>query len=81
MRMASTIAINAQLLPGIGTGGVESVITALVASLGKLTDGEEEYVIIGHWAEGEWLRPYLGPNQRLVLGPRPENLRKGFAGP
>lgn len=65
------IAINAQFLPGGGAGGVESVLIGLVHALGQLNDGPEEYFIIGPWQNPGWMKPYLGPNQRIVSGPEP----------
>ncbi|MFW6126037.1 MAG: glycosyltransferase family 4 protein [Chloroflexota bacterium] len=65
------VAINAQILPGRGSGGVESVVAGLVRALGRLEDGTEEYVIIGPWQDPGWLRTYVGPNERIVSGPRP----------
>ena len=64
------IAINAQLRPGGIVGGVEQFLMGLVHSLGQLNDGPEEYIIISHWQEPNWLEPYLGPNQRIIPGPR-----------
>ena len=64
------IAIDAQLMPNRGSGGAESVLLGLVSALGQL-DAPEEYIIIGHWQESDWLKPYLGPNQRIVRGPQP----------
>jgi len=63
------IAINAQILPGSGTGGIETVLRIL-ASLGQL-DGDEEYVFIGHWAEADWLKPFLSERQTIVRAPQP----------
>lgn len=65
------IAINAQVLPNSGSGGVESVLIGLIHALGQLDDGPEEYVIIGPWQNAEWLKPYIGPNQRIVWNPKP----------
>ncbi len=65
------IAINAQLLPGQGAGGTESALIGLVHSLGQLDDGSEEYMIIGPWEQPDWLAPYLGRNQQIVVGPKP----------
>lgn len=65
------IAINAQILPGSGAGGVESVLVGLVHALGELRDGTEEYVVIGPWKNPDWLKPYIGPNQRIISGPKP----------
>ncbi|MDR7417463.1 MAG: glycosyltransferase family 1 protein [Armatimonadota bacterium] len=64
------VAINAQVHPDSGIGGVISALIGLTSALGAL-DGPEEYVIIGPWQAPDWLRPYLGPNQRIVAGPRP----------
>jgi glycosyltransferase involved in cell wall biosynthesis len=75
------IAINAQLMPNGGAGGVESVLIGLVSALGRLDDGPEEYVIIGPWQEPDWLKPYLGPNQRIVRGPQPPDLVEWKPGP
>src|SRR5215510_4477815 len=62
------VAINAQVFPGQGPGGIESALIGLIHSLGCL-DGPEKFVIIGHWKESDWLRPYLGKNQSVVLAP------------
>ena len=70
------IAINAQLMPNSGAGGVESVVIGLVSALGKLDDGSEEYVIIGPYQEPEWLSSYLGPNQIIVRGPKLQDVPK-----
>lgn len=64
------IAINAQLDHQGYWGGVEQFLIGLVYGLGQLTDGDEEYLIVGHWREADWLKPYLGPNQRLIQAPR-----------
>src|SRR5262245_28024395 len=64
------VAINAQVFPGQGPGGIESALIGLIRSLGCL-DGPEKFAIIGHWKESDWLRPYLGKNQSIVLAPGP----------
>jgi glycosyltransferase involved in cell wall biosynthesis len=69
------IAINAQLQPKMGPGGVESVLIGLLNALGSLTDGNEEYVVIGPIDDPEWLRPYLGPNQILYQWSRVSSAR------
>jgi len=63
------IAINAQIISGGESGGVEQVIIGLVHALGKLGDGEEEYILVTHPQDPEWLKPYIGKNMRIV--PRP----------
>lgn len=69
MKEPIRIAINAQIPPNKG-GGFERALVGLIAALGRLHDGPEEYIIIGPWQEPEWLEPYLGPNQRIVRGQR-----------
>ncbi len=64
------VAINAQLEPGRGSGGVESALIGLIHALGRL-DGPEEYVVIGPWPNPDWLRLFMGRNQTLVTGPPP----------
>jgi glycosyltransferase involved in cell wall biosynthesis len=65
------VAIDAQLLPGGISGGVEQFVMGLVHALGRLRDGPEEYIIIGPWQDPGWLHPHLGESQRIVSGPRP----------
>lgn len=69
------IAINAQILPNRGGGGVKSVLIGLIRALGQINDGPEDYIIIGPWQEPDWLQPYLGSNQRIVRGPQPSQER------
>jgi glycosyltransferase involved in cell wall biosynthesis len=72
------IAIDAQRMPNSGAGGVESALIGLVSALGKLEDGAEEYVIIGPWADADWLKPYMGSNQHLVRGIKPADGQRPF---
>lgn len=75
------IAINAQIVPGSGYGGVETYVAALIHALGKLDDGNEEYQIIVHPKAQDWLSDHLGKNQFTFCGPTPLRyaLRKGNA--
>jgi glycosyltransferase involved in cell wall biosynthesis len=72
------IAINAQIRPGSGYGGVETYLAALIHALGKLDDGNEEYRIIVHPKAQDWLSDHLGKNQRTYCGKTP--LRYSFRG-
>ncbi|MBN1866969.1 glycosyltransferase [Candidatus Sumerlaeota bacterium] len=65
------IALCAELGPDTNYGGVESVLVGLISALGKLTDGPEEYVITTPAKAPDWLRNYVGPNQRMVSRPTP----------
>ena len=67
--MSLRIAINAQLNPTAGAGGIQTVLVGLVHALGQL-DGPEQYVLIAPWEEPDWLKPYLGNNQSIVRGPK-----------
>lgn len=75
------IAVNAQIVPGSGYGGVETYVAALIHALGKLDDGNEEYRIIVHPKAQHWLDDHLGDNQRVYCGPTPLRyaFRKGNA--
>ena len=72
------IAINTQIFSEKGVGGIETVLVGLVHALGRL-DGPEEYVLIGPWENPEWLKPYIGPNQKMVRGPRLEFAKRAVA--
>ena len=63
------VAINAQLEPEGGSGGVVTVLRALAALAGL--DGPEEYVFVGPHDSQEWLRSILPPGQTVVPGPGP----------
>jgi glycosyltransferase involved in cell wall biosynthesis len=64
------VAINAQLKPDGGSGGVVTVLRAL-AALASLEDGPEEYVFVGPHDSTEWLRSILPPGTTVVRGPSP----------
>jgi glycosyltransferase involved in cell wall biosynthesis len=72
------IGVNAQIPLGSGTGGIETVLRALT-SPGRLGDGDEEYVFIGHWSDPDWLKPFLGERQTIVSAPRPREENKSSA--
>jgi len=68
------VAINAQLKPDGGSGGVVTVLRAL-AALAFLDDGPEEYVFVAHHDSTDWLRSILPAGQTVVPGPAPAELR------
>ena len=70
---AARIAINGQLASDKRYGGVQQVLVGLVNALGQLEGDTEEYVIIGPYAELDWLEPHIGRNQRLISGPKLTN--------
>lgn len=70
MKERLRVAINAQLKPDGGSGGVVTVLRAL-AALAHLEDGPEEYVFVGPHDSTEWLRSILPPRQTVVSGPVP----------
>ena len=70
MKERLRVAINAQLKPDGGAGGVVTVLRAL-AALASLEDGPEEYLFVGPHDEPEWLRSILPPRRTIVRGPAP----------
>ncbi|MET0650089.1 MAG: glycosyltransferase family 1 protein [Pyrinomonadaceae bacterium] len=70
MKERLKVAINAQLKPDGGSGGVVTVLRAL-AALARLEDGPEEYVFVGPHDSPEWLHSILPPGQAVVRGPAP----------
>lgn len=69
MREGLRVAINAQLNPDGGSGGIVTVLRAL-AALASL-EGPEEYVFVGPHDSTEWLRSILPQGQTVVPGPAP----------
>jgi glycosyltransferase involved in cell wall biosynthesis len=63
------IAINAQLRPGSGSGGVESVLRVLTG-LSHL-EGPEHYLFVALYDDQEWLRSLLHGTNVSVVAPRP----------
>ncbi len=74
------VAINAQIVPGVN-GGVSTALKSLVRDLGRLTDGDEEYIIVVQSEEqSEWLKAVAGPNERFVTVPAPGRAVNGRKG-
>lgn len=69
MQRPLNVLINAQMVPGGRSGGIEQFLMGLVYSLGRLTDGEEQYTLITNSESPDWLKPLAGPNQRIVAAP------------
>ena len=59
------VVFNAQMDPKL-SGGIAQVVLGLAHGLGNLA-GAEEYVFICSPTSAEWLQPYLGMNQRIVI--------------
>ena len=75
--MSLRIAINAQLSPNGGAGGTQTFLIGLIHALARL-DGPEQYVLIGPRKDPEWLKPYTGPNQRIVRGPKIQAIKRAL---
>lgn len=65
------IGINAQIPSSSGAGGIETVLRALTP-LGRLADGNEEYIFITHPSDPDWLKPFLTDRQKIVSAPKPQ---------
>lgn len=62
------VVIEAGLIPG-EAGGIEQATEAMFAALGKLGDGDEEFIALTDARAPDWLDARLGPNSHVV--PRP----------
>jgi glycosyltransferase involved in cell wall biosynthesis len=61
------IAINSNVTPGVA-GGVTQSTVGLIHALGQLDNGPEQYVlIVGSHEQQDWLKPYCGANQQIVV--------------
>jgi glycosyltransferase involved in cell wall biosynthesis len=56
----------AALVPGT-VGGVEQAVVGLVSALGRLTGGDDRYIVLTDPAAPDWLEPYLGPNTNVLV--------------
>jgi len=63
------VLINAQLIPGGRWGGVEQFLLGLVHGLRRLSDSDEEYILITDPRYPDWVKSHLGPNQKIVVAP------------
>jgi glycosyltransferase involved in cell wall biosynthesis len=63
------IGIYANIKSGL-YGGIEQFIIGLVHGLGRLTDGDEHYVVITNPRDPDWLKPYMGQNQTIAIARR-----------
>lgn len=52
-------------------GGVEQAVIGTVASLGRLTDGDEHYIVLTDPSAPDWLDRYVGPNSEVVVASTP----------
>jgi len=60
-----------------GSGGVGQALISLVHDLGTLNDGSEAYtVVVSSQEQAEWVKPYLGPGDRIVFKPMPPPAQK-----
>lgn len=62
-----TIALHAELLMDGFVGGVEQFLMSLIAALGRLTDGPEQYVLVARPESQERLADAMAGNQRLLV--------------
>lgn len=67
------IGIDAAMDGGGNPGGITQATIALISALGKLSDGDETYVILALPGHDDWIKPYLGPNQLIQPYPTEES--------
>jgi len=61
-----TVVIMARIQPTL-TGGIAQAIMGMVAALGRLTDGDEQYIVVTDAIAPHWLDAHAGPNTRIVV--------------
>lgn len=69
------VLIDARLIDGM-PGGVQQIVLGLADGLGRLQDGDEEYLFLTYRGQGGWLRPYLKGACRELEGPEPPSRRR-----
>lgn len=67
------VGIDARLIDGVA-GGVQQAIIGLAAGLGRLADGDEEYLFLTYAGHDAWLSPFLGPNTQTLECPAPPQI-------
>ncbi len=67
----TTIIIGAALTGSGVEGGIFQFTASLIGALGRLTDGDERYVIVGPHTGDGWLTPHLSGAMTLVRSPAP----------
>ena len=72
------VAIDARSRTG-STGGVQQFTVGLVASLGRLPAGSEDYLALSYADDRGWLLPVLGDRVRALDAPLPRT-RQGLIG-
>ncbi len=63
------VVLIADLVSGGISGGIEQFAGRLIHALGSLDDGDEEYIVVTGPRDPDWIRPYLGSNQRIAVRP------------
>jgi len=59
------VCIDARLGSG-KSGGVEQFVIGLAGGLSRLEDGDEEFLLLTHEGEDEWLLPYIAGRARIL---------------
>lgn len=65
-----TVVIMARLLPQIN-GGVAQAVLGTVAALGRLDEGDEQYIVVTDPLASDWLDHCVGPNTQIVVASEP----------
>lgn len=60
------VAIDARLFSG-KSGGIEQVAIGLVDALSRLTDGDEEFLILAYPLSHDWIKRHVGGRCRLLI--------------
>jgi glycosyltransferase involved in cell wall biosynthesis len=67
------IALNCELAPGTQAGGTQAAVIGLLRALAEL-DGPEEYLLLTHPENREWVASLAGKRMRLIDRPQPRGM-------
>ena len=70
-RQSLNVAIDACGIGRGGSGGVGQALISLVHDLGRMEDGSEAYtIVVLSQEQAEWVKPHIGPRDRIVFKPQ-----------
>src|SRR5687768_10310286 len=70
------VAIEAQITQGV-QGGLEQYLMALAAGLRDEANGQWAYTVLASNENRDWLRPFVGPDHRIVARPVSDSTAEG----
>jgi glycosyltransferase involved in cell wall biosynthesis len=68
------VCLDARLQDGL-SGGVQQFVIGLASGLGKLKDGDENYLFLSNPGSDQWLKEHLTDNSKIIYSTEPLPLR------